>query len=177
MTSCVEVWQNSQRFANRCDYSDIQERRSQAMHKLQRISLLSLPGKVWKSICQMLERKCQEIVKSKLEDGQFSFRPSCSTTDQFFTLKQIFEKLWEYAKISLHALSILKKHMTEFLGINFGRFCSSIALVINCCAPLSHSTADRRFVFRQMASNQSRSMWALDSGKGAFCHLSFSMFT
>ena len=28
-----------------------------------------------------------------------------------------------------------------------------------------------------MASNQSRSMWALDSGKGAFCHLSFSLFT
>ena len=26
-----------------------------------------------------------------------------------------------------------------------------------------------------MASNQSRSMWALDSGKGAFCHLSFSL--
>ena len=29
------------------------------------------------------------------------------------------------AKISLHALSILKKHMTKFLGINFGRFCRS----------------------------------------------------
>ena len=36
VSSCVEVWQNSQRLANRCDYSDIQERRSQAMYKLQR---------------------------------------------------------------------------------------------------------------------------------------------
>ena len=51
------------------------------------------------------------------------------------------------AKISLYGLPILKKHMTEFLGINFGRFCRSMALMVNCCAPLSHSTADRRFVF------------------------------
>ena len=35
LSSCVEVWQNSQRLANGCDYSDIQERRSQAMYKLQ----------------------------------------------------------------------------------------------------------------------------------------------
>ena len=85
--------------------------------------------------------------------------------------------LGSMAKISLHALSILKKHMTEFLGINFGRFCKSMALMVNCYALLSHSTADWRFVFGQMASNQSRSMWALDSGKGAFCHLFFSLFT
>ena len=64
---------------------------------------------------------------------------------------------------SLHALSILKKHMTEFLGINFGRFCRSTVLMVNCCAPLSHSTADRRFVLGQMANNQSRSMWAMNS--------------
>ena len=32
-----------------------------------RVSLLSLPGKV---CAKCLERKCQEIVKSKLEDGQ-----------------------------------------------------------------------------------------------------------
>ena len=36
VSSCVEAWQNSQRLANRCDYSDIQERKSQAMYKLQR---------------------------------------------------------------------------------------------------------------------------------------------
>ena len=36
VSSCVEAWQNSQRLANSCDYSDIQERRSQAMYKLQR---------------------------------------------------------------------------------------------------------------------------------------------
>ena len=59
------------------------------------ISLLSLPGKVY---AKCLERKCREIVKSKLEDGQCGFRPGRSTTDQIFALKQIFEKSWEYAK-------------------------------------------------------------------------------
>ena len=56
------------------------------------ISLLSLPGKVY---VKCLERKCREIVELKLEDGQSGFRPGCSTTDQIFTLKQIFEKSWE----------------------------------------------------------------------------------
>ena len=59
------------------------------------ISLLSLPGKVY---AKCLERKCREIVESKLEDGQCGFRPGRSTTYQIFTLKQIFEKSWEYGK-------------------------------------------------------------------------------
>ena len=59
------------------------------------ISFLSLPGKVY---AKCLERKCREIVESKLEDGQCGFRPGRSTTDQIFTLKQIFEKSWEYGK-------------------------------------------------------------------------------
>ena len=48
------------------------------------------------AIC--LERKCQEIVESKLENGQCGFRPGRSTTNQTFTLKQIFEKSWEHGK-------------------------------------------------------------------------------
>ena len=45
-----------------------------------------------------LERKCQEIVQSKVENGQCGFRPGRNTTDQIFTLRQIFKKFWEYAK-------------------------------------------------------------------------------
>ena len=59
------------------------------------ISLLTLPGKVY---AKCLERKCREIVESKLEDGQCGFRSDRSNTDQIFTLKQIFEKSWEYGK-------------------------------------------------------------------------------
>ena len=43
------------------------------------ISLLSLPGKVY---AKCLEKKCREIVESKLEDGQCGYRPCRSTTDQ-----------------------------------------------------------------------------------------------
>jgi len=46
----------------------------------------------------MLQFECREIVESKLEDGQSGFHPGRSTTDQIFTLKQIFEKSWEYGK-------------------------------------------------------------------------------
>ena len=60
----------------------------------QRISLLSLSEKVY---AQGLGRKCREIVESKMEDGQCSFRPCYSTTDQIFTLRQIFEKFWKFA--------------------------------------------------------------------------------
>ena len=61
----------------------------------QRISLLSLPGKVY---AKCFKRKCREIMESKLKDGQCGFRPNCIITNQIFTLKQIFEKSWGYAK-------------------------------------------------------------------------------
>ena len=108
-------------------------------------SLISRPEKVY---AKCLERKCRKIVESKLEDGQCGFCPGRSITDQIFTLKQIFKKSWEYGKdIFACLVDLLKKHTTEILGINFERFCRSMALMVSCYAPLSHSTADRRFVF------------------------------
>ena len=59
------------------------------------ISLLSLPGKVY---AKCLERRCREIVEPQLEDAQCGFRPGRCTTDQIFSLQQVFEKSWEYAK-------------------------------------------------------------------------------
>ena len=43
-------------------------------------------------------RLCREIVESKLEDGQCGFPPGRSTRDQIFTLKEIFEKSWQFGK-------------------------------------------------------------------------------
>ena len=51
-----------------------------------------------KSICQVPWKRCREIIVTKLEDTQCIFHPSRSTTNQIFTLPQIFEKPWEYAK-------------------------------------------------------------------------------
>ena len=63
--------------------------RKQCTNNYKGISLLSLPGKVY---AKCLERKCREIVESKLEDGQCGFHPGRRTTDQ------IFEKSWEHGK-------------------------------------------------------------------------------
>ena len=40
----------------------------------------------------------KKILESKLEDGQCGFCPGRIITDQIFTLKQMFEKSWEYRK-------------------------------------------------------------------------------
>ena len=108
------------------------------------ISLLSLPGKVY---AKCLERKCREIVESKLEDGQCGFRPGRSTMDQIVTLKQIFEKSWEYGKDLFACFVDLEKAYDRVPLDKFWKFCRSMALMGNCYALLSHSTADRRFVF------------------------------
>jgi len=50
------------------------------------------------SIAKCLEKTCHEIIEPKLNDTQCRLRPGRSTTDQIFTLQQIFEKSWEYAK-------------------------------------------------------------------------------
>ena len=49
-------------------------------------------------VYKCLEKRCREIIESKLEDTQCGLRPGSSSKDQIFTLQQIFEKRWEYAK-------------------------------------------------------------------------------
>jgi len=49
-------------------------------------------------VYKCLEKRCREIIESKLEDTQCGLRPGSSSKDQIFTLQQIFEKPWEYAK-------------------------------------------------------------------------------
>ena len=100
------------------------------MYELQRDITLSLLGRVH---AKCLERKYLEIVKSKLHDCQKGFRSGRSTTDHIFTLKQIFEKSWEYGKDLFTCLVDLVKAYDQVppdLGINFEKFYRSMALMV-----------------------------------------------
>ena len=70
------------------------------------ITLLSLPGKVY---ARVLERKCRMMVEPNIQDTQCGFRPGRGTTDQLFTLRQVFEKAWEFAKPVYTAFIDLEK--------------------------------------------------------------------
>ena len=70
------------------------------------ITLLSLPGKIY---ARVLERKCRTIVEPKIQDTQCGFRPGRGTTGQLFTLRQVFEKAWEFAKPVYTAFIDLEK--------------------------------------------------------------------
>ena len=56
---------------------------------------LSLPGKVY---AKYLDKLCRKTIERKLKDTQCGFRPGHSTTDQIFTLQQIFENLGNMPK-------------------------------------------------------------------------------
>ena len=75
-----------------------------------------------------------------------------------------------YGKSLIACFVDLEKHKTELLAIKFRRFCRSLWrcwLVITSHLVILLPTGGW-LVFGQMASNRSRSMSALDSGKSAF---------
>jgi len=49
-------------------------------------------------VAKCLEKRCREIIEPKLNNTQCDFGAGHGTTAQIFTLQQIFEKSWEYAK-------------------------------------------------------------------------------
>jgi len=49
-------------------------------------------------VSQEVYQDAAKIIEPKLDNTQCGFRRGCSTTDQSFTLQNIFEKSWEYAK-------------------------------------------------------------------------------
>ena len=77
------------------------------------ISLLGLPGKVH---AKCLERKCRNIVKSKLEDGQCGFRPGRSTRTKSWLWSKSSRNLQSMAAIFFYGLSILKSIWPSFSG-------------------------------------------------------------
>ncbi|CAF3419619.1 unnamed protein product, partial [Rotaria sp. Silwood2] len=104
------------------------------------ITLLSLPGKVFTRI---IERRCRDIVEPHIQETQCGFRARRGTTDQIFTLQQILEKSWEFAKLVYTLFidlekaydrvprEILWKILQEY-GIR-GHLLSSIQALYNNC--------------------------------------------
>ena len=95
VSSGEETWRNTKRLADRCDHSYIQKAIVKSVRIIEEYHFLAFLGKMY---AKCLERKCREMVESKLEDGQCGFCPRRSTTEQIFTLTQVFEKSWEFAK-------------------------------------------------------------------------------
>ena len=79
-------------------------------------------------LAKCLEKRYREIIESKLNDTQCSFRPGCSTTDHTSLSRKILRNLGIMLKISAHALSISRKHTTGFLVKSFGEYCVSAVL-------------------------------------------------
>ena len=108
------------------------------------ISLLSFPEKVYTKCL----KKCRKIVESKLETASAVFVRVAEPRTRSSLWSKSSRNLGSMTKISLHVLSILKKHMTEFLGVKFGRFYGNMAfLMVSCYVPLRHFIGNRRFVF------------------------------
>ncbi|KAK3515853.1 hypothetical protein QTP70_034764, partial [Hemibagrus guttatus] len=60
-----------------------------------RITLLSLPGKVYSRV---LERRVRSLVEPRIQEEQCGFRPSRGTLDQLYTFHRVLEGSWEFAQ-------------------------------------------------------------------------------
>ena len=66
------------------------------------ITLLNIAYKIFAII---LNNRLSRIVETKLSDAQSGFRPNRSTVDNIFTVRQTFEKCYEYS-IDLHNMFV-----------------------------------------------------------------------
>jgi len=121
--------------------------------KYRGISFLSLCGKVY---AKCLEERCREKFESKLDD--IHFRSGRSTTDQIYTLQQIFEKSC-MPKTSTHVLSASRKHTTGFLVKSFGECCWSTVLTVASYWPSSHCIPAQKSVAASVELNHNRAPW------------------
>ena len=108
------------------------------------ILLLSHREKVY---AKCLKRKCRVIVELKLKDGQCGFRSGRSTTDQIFTLRQIFEKSWENAKNAFACFVDLEKAYDRVPQDKLGRVLQGFGIDGHMLMAIKHSTVSMKFVF------------------------------
>ena len=95
------------------------------------------------------------------------FRPARSTTDQIFTPKQIFEKSLEYSKHFFACFVDLEKAYDQVSRDKLWKIFQEYGVDGQLLLTIKSFYCRPRFVFWLMASksNQSRSMWALDSAR------------
>ena len=108
------------------------------------MSLLSLSGKMY---TKCLERKSRKIVKSKLENGQYGFRPGRSSSDQIFTLRQIFEKSLVYAKDVFACFVDLEKAYDRVPLDNFWRVLQEYGIDMHMLMAIKSLTVSLKLMF------------------------------
>ena len=116
----------------------------------------------------MPKRMYREIVESKLEDGECGFCPGRSTTYQIFTLKQIFEKSWEYGLDLFACFVDLEKAYDRVPREKLWKVLQEYGVDRESLRAIKLFYCRPEVCARVKASNSSRSLWALDSGKCAF---------
>jgi len=127
-------------------------------------------------VAKCLEKRCREIIESKLNDTQCGFCPNRSTTDHISLSSKISRNLGSMLKTSSHALSTSRKHTTGFLVTNFVECCVSTVLTMTaaCYWPSSYCIPAQTFVSVSGELNYDRSPLVLDSDRGVCCHRYFS---
>ena len=144
MLSGLVFWKSTERLTNWGDHPTHKKgNRSEWASLYRSISLFNLQGKVF---VKCLDKRCRETNEPKLKDSQCGFRPGRSTTDQIFTLQQIFENHGSMPTTSTHFLSTSRKHMSELLVKSFGDCCESTVLTAACYWSSSHCIPAQKFV-------------------------------
>ena len=78
------------------------------------------------------EKRCREIIESKLNDTQCGLRHVRSTADHISLCRKILRNLRSMLKTSSHALSTSRKHTIGFLVKSFGE-CSVCTVLTAAC--------------------------------------------
>jgi len=120
-------------------------------------------------------KKCRKIIEPELEDTQCGFRPSHSFAYQIFTLQQIFEKSWEYAKSKdVYACFVdIKKHCDRVLHEKLRNVLREYDVDGRLWLAVSHCIPAQKFVSVSAALNHKRSICVLDFDRVCYPH-SFS---
>ena len=121
-------------------------------------------------------------MESKLEDSQCGFRLGRSTMNQIFTLKQSFEKSWKHGKDLFACFVDLEKAYDRVPRDKLWKVLREYGVDGQLFRAIKSSYCRQEVCVRINEWQATKAVlivpcgrWA--SAKGAFCHLSFSLFT